>query len=199
MKKTDHKTILHHLLSLPCLSLSIALALSQCGCITQTAALAQTTSPTSLDSAANTALQNLYASNPAAKKLGGKARAILIFPDVLKGGLVWGAEIGNGALLQKGQPPGYYNVAAASYGLQAGMQTFAYALFLMNDSALTYLHTTHGLEVGVGPSVVVVDQGMARTISTTTLSADIYAFVFDQSGLMAGAGLQGSKITPVHL
>ena len=61
----------------------------------------------------------------------------------------------------------------------------------------TYLNNSGGWEVGVGPSIVVVDEGMARSLSTTTLQNDIYAFVFDQSGLMAGAGLQGSKITRV--
>jgi hypothetical protein len=65
------------------------------------------------------------------------------------------------------------------------------------DAAMTYLHNTDGWEVGVGPSIVVVDQGMARTLTTTTLQSDIYAFVFDQSGLMADAGLQGSKITRI--
>jgi lipid-binding SYLF domain-containing protein len=181
------------------LSLGLAVALFQCGCVTQTAELAATTSPASLDSAATTALNNLYANNPSAKTLGRKALAILVFPDVLKGGLMWGAEIGNGTLLENGRPVGHYNIAAASYGLQAGIQTFGYALFLMNDSAIAYLNKTAGLELGVGPSIVVVDQGMARTLSTSTLSADIYAFVFDQSGLMAGAGLQGSKITRVNL
>lgn len=176
-----------------------ALALLQSGCATQTAELAATTSPASLDSSASTALQNLYANNPAAKTLGQKATAVLVFPDVVKGGLMWGAEVGNGTLFQNGKPAGHYNIAAASYGLQAGMQTFGYAMFLMNDAALAYLNKTEGFEVGVGPSIVVVNAGVARTISTSTLGSDFYAFIFDQSGLMAGAGLQGSKITRVHL
>ncbi len=178
---------------------SLALSALLTGCVTQTAELEATTNPTTLDSAATNALNNLYASNPAAKNLSGKARAILIFPDVLKGGLVWGAETGNGVLLENGRPAGHYNITAASYGLQAGIQTFAYALFLMNDSAMIYLQKTDGLEFGVGPSIVVMNQGTAKTVDTGTLTGDIYAFVFDQSGMMAGAGLQGSKITRVHL
>ena len=90
---------------------------------------------------------------------------------------------------------GYYNTAGASYGLQAGAQKFGYAMLFMNDEALAYLDKSDGFEVGAGPSVVVMDDGMAKQSSTTTLSEDVYAFIFGQSGLMAGLGLQGNKIT----
>ena len=90
-----------------------------------------------------------------------------------------------------------YNMAAASYGLQAGVQGFAYAMFFMTDSALDYLENSAGFEIGVGPSIVVVDAGKAKTLTTTTGRDDVYAFVFGQKGLMAGVGLQGSKITKV--
>jgi lipid-binding SYLF domain-containing protein len=89
-------------------------------------------------------------------------------------------------------------MAAVSYGLQAGVQGFAYAMFFMTDSALSYLENSAGFEVGVGPSVVVVDAGKAKTLTTTTGRDDVYAFIFGQKGLMAGLGLQGSKITKVN-
>ena len=179
------------------LSFAAALALFHCGCVTDPGAGLGSDNAAQANAAATAALQNLYASNPAAKALSRKARAILIFPDVVKGGFLWGGEIGNGVLRQNGKTVGHYNITAASYGLQAGIQSFGYALFLMNDSAMAYLHNTGGWEVGLGPSIVVVDAGMAKSMSTTTLQNDIYAFVFNQSGLMAGAGLQGSKITRV--
>ena len=50
----------------------------------------------------------------------------------------------------------------------------------------------------MGPSVVIVDEGFAKTLTTTTLQNDVYAFIFDQKGLMAGIGLQGSKITRIN-
>ena len=85
--------------------------------------------------------------------------------------------------------------AGASVGLQAGAQTFGYALFFMNDNALAQLDKNDGFEVGVGPSVVVMDEGKAKTLTTTTAKDDIYAFIFGQKGLMAGLGIQGNKIT----
>jgi lipid-binding SYLF domain-containing protein len=180
------------------LSIAAVAILFHSGCAINTGEAAPTTTiAPELDAAANTSLKSLYASNPNAKALGRKARAILVFPDIVKGGFMVGAETGNGVLRQNGRTIGYYNISAASYGFQAGLQTFGYALFLMNDSAMAYLHNTGGWQIGVGPSVVIVDQGMAHTLTSTTLTQDVYAFVFNQQGLMAGAGLQGSKITQI--
>jgi lipid-binding SYLF domain-containing protein len=89
---------------------------------------------------------------------------------------------------------GYYRARALSYGMQAGAQTFSEAMFFMTDSAITELTSGTGMSVGVGPSVVVVDAGMARSMTTTTLKSDVYAFIFGQQGLMAGMGVQGQRI-----
>ena len=147
---------------------------------------------------ASAALHELYATTPAAKELGSKAKAILVFPKILKAGFMVGAQGGHGALFKGGKTVGYYNTVAASYGFQAGVQSFAYALFLMTDSALEYLGRSGGWELGTGPSLVVVDVGAAKSLTTTTLKDDVYAFVFGQKGLMAGIGIQGSKITRIH-
>ena len=106
-------------------------------------------------------------------------------------------QYGKGALREGGQTVGYYNTAAASYGLQAGVQSCGYAMFFMSSEALGYLKKSSGWEIGVGPSVVVVDEGTARALTTTTAKEGIYVF-FGQEGLMAGLGVQGSKITQIH-
>ena len=144
------------------------------------------------------ALKKLYATEPAAKALAEKAKAILVFPSIVKAGFIVGAHYGEGVLFQNGRPMAHYNTVAASYGYQAGVQTYGYALFLMNDSALEYLDRSDGWEIGAGPSVVVVDKGMGKSVTSTTLTKDVYAFIFSQKGLMAGAGLQGSKITKIR-
>jgi len=144
------------------------------------------------------ALQKLYARVPYAKSIGPKAHAILVFPEVLKAGLIVGGQYGEGALIKGGKTVGYYSTAGASYGLQAGAQSYGYAMFFMNPKALSQINAADGFEVGVGPSVVVVDEGMAKQTTTTTLKDDIYAFVFGQKGLMAGLGIQGNKITKIN-
>jgi lipid-binding SYLF domain-containing protein len=151
----------------------------------------------SIDRDASSALKKLYASNPAARQLRDKAYGILVFPNMLKAGFMFGGQIGEGALRRKGQTVGYYNSVAASYGFQAGAQVFGYALFFMNKGALDALDATAGFELGVGPSVVVVDAGMGKSMTSSTLTSDVYAFIFNQQGAMAGAGIQGSKITRI--
>jgi lipid-binding SYLF domain-containing protein len=142
-------------------------------------------------------LSKLYARQPSAKILGQKAKGILVFPSMVKAGFMFGGQIGEGALRKNGKVVAYYNSVAASYGFQAGIQKFGYALFFMSDSALQQLDSTRGFELGIGPSLVVVDAGMGKSITSNTLTSDVYAFIFDQKGLMAGAGIQGSKITRI--
>jgi lipid-binding SYLF domain-containing protein len=159
------------------------------------AAFAASAAQIDADSAA--ALRTLYQKDPVAKRLGAAAKGILIFPSIVKAGFMFGGQIGDGALLKRGKAAGYYNSVAVSYGLQAGIQKFGYALFFMDDASLASFENSEGFEIGVGPSIVVVDQGVAKSLTTTTVRKGIYAFIFDQKGVMAGLGLQGSKITKI--
>ena len=143
------------------------------------------------------ALQKLYAKVPAAKAIGKEAYAVVVFPSVTKAGLGIGGQYGEGALIKGGKVVAYYSTAGASYGLQAGIQKYGYALFLMTDSAMKWIDKSDGWEIGVGPSIVVMDIGAGASATTTTIQAEIYAFFFDQKGLMGGLGLQGTKITRI--
>jgi lipid-binding SYLF domain-containing protein len=161
-------------------------------------AAAQAASAAELRRDATAALNKLYASTPKAKELATIAKGILVFPSVVKAGFLVGGLFGEGVLFKGGKAVAYYNTVAASYGLQAGMQKYGYAMFFMKDEALQYLDKSDGWELGTGPSIVVLDQGAAGGLSTSTAREDIYAFIFSQKGLMAGLGLQGSKITKVE-
>jgi lipid-binding SYLF domain-containing protein len=150
-----------------------------------------------IDSSVDAALQNLMATTPTAKELAKIAKGILVFPRIVKAGFIVGGQAGEGALVKNGKIESYYNTVALSYGLQAGAQAFGYALFFTTDAAMAYLDSSSGWEIGVGPGITIVDEGVARSLSTTTVKDGIYAFFFEQKGLMAGAGLQGSKITRI--
>jgi len=151
-----------------------------------------------IDKNATQALDLLLKTSPAAANLDKSANAVLVFPEILKAGMGIGGQHGEGALKKQGKTVAYYSTFAASYGLQLGAQKFGFALFFMNEESLKYLESSEGWEVGVGPSVVMVDEGMAKTLSTTTQQEGVYVFTFNQKGLMAGAGIQGSKITQIH-
>ncbi|SPF49443.1 conserved exported hypothetical protein [Syntrophobacter sp. SbD1] len=180
------------------LAIVTALVLAAVLVVTNGNEVARAESAAGIDADVDAALQTLYEEQPSAKMLADRAAAILVFPNMVKAGFVVGAQYGEGALLKKGRTVGYYRSVSASYGLQAGAQTFGYVLFLMTPSAVKYLNRSGGWEIGAGPSVVVADEGVARSLTTTTLKSDVYAFIFDQQGLMAGIGLQGSKITKIR-
>ncbi len=143
------------------------------------------------------ALQHLYAVEAGTRELGEKAVAVLVFPKIYKAGFVLGGEHGQGTLFKGKEPLGYYSISAMSLGLQAGAQTFGYALFFMNNKSLKYLEQSDGWALGSGPSMVVWDKSTASSVSTTTLSQDVFAVPFGAQGLMAGMGLEGSKITSI--
>jgi lipid-binding SYLF domain-containing protein len=151
-----------------------------------------------IDREADAVLKKLFEDTPEAEILRKEAKGILVFPNIVKGGFLLGGQYGKGALRKHGETVSYYSTVAASYGLQAGVQAFGYVMFFMNEKSLEYLDESAGWEVGVGPSIVVMDKGMGKSLTTTTGRSDVYAFIFDQQGLMAGLGLQGSKITRIH-
>ena len=159
---------------------------------------AHAASRTTLTKSGALALQTLYGEQPNARLLASRAAGILVFPNIVKAGFVIGAETGDGVLFRDGTPVSYYNTSSASFGLQAGAQSFAYALFFMNMSALHYLNKSDGWALGSGPSIVVLDKGAAASVTSTTLTQDVYAIPFDEQGLMAGLTLDGSKITRIH-
>jgi lipid-binding SYLF domain-containing protein len=162
------------------------------------AGVSQAASAQEINRGVTAALASLYTTSPEARMLAAKAKAILVFPEIVKGGFIVAGQYGDGALRKGDKTVAYYRSVAASYGFQAGVQAFSYALFFMDEESLSYLTKSEGWELGIGPSIVIVDEGIAKNLSTTALQKGVYAFIFGQEGLMAGAGLQGTKITRIH-
>ena len=151
-----------------------------------------------LDKDSRQALQTLYKTEPVAETLSRTAKAVLVFPNIIKAGLVFGGSYGEGELIEGSKVVDYYNSVSGSYGLQIGAQSYGYAVFLMSDKAIRYVKETKGWEIGVGPTVVVVDKGVAKNLSTSSLKDDAYAFIFSQQGLMAGVSIEGTKISRIN-
>jgi lipid-binding SYLF domain-containing protein len=160
--------------------------------------LANAATSEDLDKDSRQALQTLYQTHQLAESLSHTAKAVLVFPNVVKAGLVFGGSYGEGELMQGTTTVDYYNTVSGSWGLQAGAQSYGYAIFLMTDEAVTYLKESKGWELGVGPTVVVVDEGVAKNLSTSSLQDDAYAFIFSQQGLMAGISIEGTKVSKIQ-
>jgi len=163
-----------------------------------TSSVSLAASKATIDRDAKATLDKLYKNNPGAKALGDKSVGVLVFPSIVKGGFIIAGQFGDGALRRNGKSVAYYRSLAASYGFQAGAQAFGYVLFFMDDDSLRYLDNSAGFELGTGPSLVVLDSGFGKNFSTTTLQKGIYAFIFNQKGLMGGVGIQGTKITKIN-
>lgn len=152
-----------------------------------------------IDAAVDAGLQKLFAEVPETRALAETSAGVLVFPSITKAGLVAGVAGGRGALRVAGKTAGYYRSRAVSYGLQAGIENFGYALFLVSDADLQTLQQNGGsFAVGASPSLVIADKGFVKSIGTQTLKKGIIAFFFSEEGLMVGGGLQATKITQIY-
>jgi lipid-binding SYLF domain-containing protein len=154
--------------------------------------------PGELNRDSDQALQRLYEGHPIARDIARHAKGVLVFPNIVKAGFVFGGAYGEGELKQGSRIAGYYNSVTGSWGFQAGAQSYGYVVFLMTNKAVNYLHRSQGWEIGVGPTVVIVNEGVAKNLSTSTLKDDAYAFIFNQQGLMAGVSIEGTKISQIR-
>lgn len=151
----------------------------------------------SLSSAADETLGKLYQASPQSKELVARAKGVLIFPDVLSGSFIVGAEHGKGVLRVGGANAGYYSTTAGSIGFQAGAQSKAMVLLFMTQGALDKFRNSSGWTVGADATVAVVDIGANGRIDTNTAQQPVVGFVMNNGGLMAGVSLAGTKISKI--
>jgi lipid-binding SYLF domain-containing protein len=152
-----------------------------------------------INAGADAALSKLYAENPAAKTLAGRAKGIAVFPNIVKGGLGIGGESGDGVLRVASKPVAYYNTSSASIGLQAGIQSYSQVLMFLTEEALAGFRKSSGWEAGVDGSIAVLQTGAGGELDTTNISDPVVGFVFGEQGLMADAAIEGSKYTKLEL
>jgi len=157
----------------------------------------KTASATEINADANATLQSFVAQNPSARELGRKAAGILVFPSVIKAGIGLGGEYGEGVLIIRGEPAGYYNLVSASFGFQLGVQSRSVIIMFMTEEALAGFQNAYGWKVGVDGSIVVVTVGTGGSIDTDSLTSPVIAFILDPKGLMYNLSLEGSKISRI--
>ena len=127
-----------------------------------------------------------------------RAVGVLVFPRITKGGFGFGGEYGEGALRVGGKSVAYYSNAAASAGLQIGLQRRRQMLVFLDQQALDRFRASDGWEIGVDASVTVITVGAGGSIDTNQLNRPVVAFVFDSKGLMYNLSLEGTKISQIH-
>ncbi|MFQ5567680.1 MAG: YSC84-related protein [Paracoccaceae bacterium] len=157
-----------------------------------------------IDARVNLAMGRLWSEVPSARDIASRAKAMLVMPEVVKGGFILGGAYGEGALRlndpvegyeKKG---GYYSVGAASIGLQIGVQSTSHVLFFMTDAALDKFRRSDGWEAGVDAEITFPDAGLNAGVDSTTLEKPVIGVVFAEDGLLVGASLAGAKYSPIQ-
>lgn len=163
-----------------------------------TPALALAASPLEIDLSVKLTLERFHQQVEGSQTFAANAKGLLVMPNVKKAALIIGGEYGEGALLVDGQTVAYYNLAAASYGLQVGAQAKDIIIAFMTEESLQRFRSSEGWEGGVDGNIALVDSGGGKRIDTTTVQSPIVAFVFDVKGLIADVSFKGAKFTRIH-
>ena len=134
--------------------------------------------------------------------IGGKeylesAKGFLVFPNVMKAGLVFGGEYGEGAMIIEGKTVDYYSISTGSIGLQFGAQARRLIIIFMEENTLNKFLDSHGWDFGIDGSAAFFDMGTGGSIDSLNLNTTIIGIVYDVKGLMIDGSLKGSKFTKI--
>jgi len=158
---------------------------------------AEAASAREIDGGVRETLDRFFGKVRGANELANKSVALLVFPSVVKAGIGFGGEYGEGALLVRGDTVDYYNTVSASVGFQLGVQERSIIIAFMTQSALDQFRRTAGWKVGVDGSVAIVTVGVGGSIDTNKITSPVIGFILDPKGLMYNLTLEGSKITRI--
>jgi lipid-binding SYLF domain-containing protein len=151
-----------------------------------------------IDVSVDVALEKFEKDVGGAKQFLADAKGLLVFPSVIKAGVGFGGEFGEGALRINGKTVSYYNTMAGSFGLQLGAQAKTIVIVFLDEDALRQFRKSEGWKVGVDGSVAVIAIGAGTSLDSSKLNQPIVGFVLDQKGLMYNLTLEGSKFTRIN-
>ena len=150
-----------------------------------------------IDADADAALERLH-NLEGGKEFAEKAKALLILPNVGKGGLIVGIEHGKGALRIDGRTVDYYSLSAGSVGLQIGGEAKDIIIAFLTSEALEKFRASKNWEAGVDGNIALVTVGDGGTASNISTKEPITAVVFDVKGLFFDLSLKGGKFSKLE-
>ena len=176
-----------------------SIALIGCTTTTNDSQATPAVSRASMETSVNETLSRLYSTVPGTREMVSKAAGVLVFPAVVGGSYVVGAEHGRGALRVGGQTVAYYSTTGASIGLQAGGQSRSVIYVFNTQEALQKFRASNGWTAGADATVAVGTVGANGRVDTKTLQQPITSFTLTNVGLEAGVSVGGGRITPISL
>ena len=191
-------------MNLRSIGLAVALGLgsiAMVGCTT-TPKGAEASGPTAraaMDRDVDATLSRLYSTVPGTREMVQRSAGVLVFPAVVGGSFVVGAEYGKGALREGGTTTGYYSTTAGSIGLQAGGQSKAVIYVFNTGEALQKFKASNGWTAGADATVAVGKIGANGSVDTETVKQAVSSFILTNVGLEAGASVGAAKVTRISL
>lgn len=191
-------------MNLRSIGLAVALGLgsiAMVGCTT-TPKGAEASGPTAraaIDREVDATLSRLYSTVPGTREMVQRAAGVLVFPSVVGGSFVVGAEYGKGALREGGTTTGYYSTTAGSIGFQAGGQSKAVIYVFNTGEALQKFKASNGWTAGADATVAVGKIGANGSVDTETVKQAVSSFILTNVGLEAGASVGAAKVTRISL
>lgn len=150
-----------------------------------------------LEAGTDATLGRLYQVVPGSRAMVDSSAGVLVFPEVIGGALIVGAEHGRGALRVGGRTAGYYSTTGASIGWQAGGQSKSVIYVFNSRDALHRFQASQGWTVGADATVVAGKLGATGSIDSRTAQQPVVSFVITNVGLEAGVSLTGAKVTRI--
>jgi SH3 domain-containing YSC84-like protein 1 len=126
----------------------------------------------------------------------GRAKAVLISPEIVKAGFIVGGSGGRGVLVAKDTGsgkwvgPAFYTLATASVGFQAGISSSETITLVMTDKGMNSL-LSNSFKLGADASIAV---GPVGSGAKSDITADLIAFSRSK-GVYGGINLDGTIVS----
>ena len=128
------------------------------------------------------------------------AKGVLIFPQVIKGGFIWGGSGGTGVFLARDgrtggwSEPAFYTIGSVTFGLQIGGEAAEVVMLAMTQKAVDSVLSS-SVKLGGDASVALgpVGGGAKANAGVPNVTADFVSFA-KTKGLYAGLNLEGSVV-----
>src|SRR5260370_2890650 len=147
-----------------------------------------------IDERVHAAMQQFYKLNPAHRELVGRAKGVLVFPRITKGGVGVGGQFGEGALRIDGKNVAYYNITSASVGLTLGLAKHKEVILFMTQEALDKFTSGHGWSVGADTGVAGLSQGAGRHLDRQTPPPPVRRFLVRRKRVHCDSSPRGSDV-----
>lgn len=117
--------------------------------------------------------------------------AQVVFPKIVKAGILIGANYGEGFLIRDGEVVALIDLAGGNLGIQAGAQTYSQVTYILSEERYRELIRYSRLSLNGSISMAISGQIQNSILTTDAIKGDLYTIHFNETGTIFGASLEG--------